>query len=67
MIASKVIPSSSPTTMPTSTGSFLFGQLMGEQLKARDLQYTAHYIEKFMGHRQDCWWMPGPGCIATTS
>ena len=33
-------------------GSFLFGQLMGEQLKARDLQYTAHYIEKFMGHRQ---------------
>ena len=33
-------------------GSFLFGQLMGEQLKARDLQYTAHYIERFMGHRQ---------------
>ena len=33
-------------------GSFLFGQLMGEQLRARDLQYTAHYIEKFMGHRQ---------------
>ena len=33
-------------------GSLLFGQLMGEQLKARDLQYTAHYIEKFMGHRQ---------------
>ena len=25
---------------------------MGEQLRARDLQYTAHYIEKFMGHRQ---------------
>jgi N-acetylmuramoyl-L-alanine amidase len=33
-------------------GSLLFGQLMGEQLRARDLQYTAHYIEKFMGHRQ---------------
>ena len=51
-IASKAIPSSSPTIMPTSSGSFLFGQLMGEQLKARGLQYTAHYIEKFMGHRQ---------------
>jgi N-acetylmuramoyl-L-alanine amidase len=34
------------------SGSLLFGQLMGEQLKARGLQYTAHYIEKFMGHRQ---------------
>ena len=33
-------------------GSFLFGQMLGEQLKARGLQYTPHYIEKFMGHRQ---------------
>jgi N-acetylmuramoyl-L-alanine amidase len=33
-------------------GSLLFGGLLGEQLKARGLQYTPHYIEKFMGHRQ---------------
>lgn len=33
-------------------GSLLFGRLLGEQLKARGLQYTPHYIEKFMGHRQ---------------
>jgi N-acetylmuramoyl-L-alanine amidase len=26
--------------------------LLGEQLKARGLQYTPHYVEKFMGHRQ---------------
>jgi len=32
--------------------SLMFGQLLGEQLQARGLQYTAHYIEKFMGHRQ---------------
>jgi hypothetical protein len=32
--------------------SLLFGQLLGEQLQARGLQYTPHYIEKFMGHRQ---------------
>ena len=32
--------------------SLMFGQLLGDQLKARGLQYTAHYIEKFMGHRQ---------------
>jgi N-acetylmuramoyl-L-alanine amidase len=30
----------------------MFGQLLGEQLKARGLQYTPHYVEKFMGHRQ---------------
>ena len=35
-----------------ANGSLLFGQLMGEQLKARGLHYTPHYIEKFMGHRQ---------------
>src|SRR4029450_11453695 len=33
-------------------GSLEFGRLLGEQLKARGLQYTPHYIEKFMGHRQ---------------
>ena len=33
-------------------GSLVFGQLLGEQLQARALQYTPHYIEKFMGHRQ---------------
>ena len=33
-------------------GSLLFGQLMGEQLRARGLHYTPHYVEKFMGHRQ---------------
>jgi N-acetylmuramoyl-L-alanine amidase len=33
-------------------GSLEFGRLLGDQLKARGLQYTAHYVEKFMGHRQ---------------
>jgi N-acetylmuramoyl-L-alanine amidase len=33
-------------------GSLLFGRLLGEELGSRDLQYTPHYIEKFMGHRQ---------------
>jgi N-acetylmuramoyl-L-alanine amidase len=33
-------------------GSLQFGQLLGEQLKARGLRYTPHYVEKFMGHRQ---------------
>src|SRR5262245_20634461 len=33
-------------------GSLLFGQLLGEQLKARGLQYTPHYIQRFMAHRQ---------------
>jgi N-acetylmuramoyl-L-alanine amidase len=33
-------------------GSLEFGRLLGEQLKARGLQYTPHYVEKFMGHRQ---------------
>jgi N-acetylmuramoyl-L-alanine amidase len=32
--------------------SLLFGRLLGQQLKARGLQYTPHYVEKFMGHRQ---------------
>jgi N-acetylmuramoyl-L-alanine amidase len=32
--------------------SLMFGRLLGEELKARDLQYTPHYVEKFMGHRQ---------------
>ena len=29
-----------------------FARLLGNQLKARGLQYTPHYTEKFMGHRQ---------------
>ncbi|MGB8243804.1 MAG: N-acetylmuramoyl-L-alanine amidase [Pseudolabrys sp.] len=29
--------------------SLLFGSLLGEQLKARGLQYTPHYTESFMG------------------
>jgi N-acetylmuramoyl-L-alanine amidase len=33
-------------------GSLLFARLLGQQLKARDLHYTPHYTEKFMGHRQ---------------
>jgi N-acetylmuramoyl-L-alanine amidase len=32
--------------------SLVFGRLLGEELKARSLQYTPHYVEKFMGHRQ---------------
>ena len=34
------------------TGSLRFGRLLGNQLKARGLQYTPHYAEKFMGNRQ---------------
>ena len=37
---------------PDPNGSLLFGRLMGEELGARGLRYTPHYIEKFMGHRQ---------------
>jgi N-acetylmuramoyl-L-alanine amidase len=33
-------------------GSLRFGRMLGNQLKARGLQYTPHYTEKFMGHRQ---------------
>jgi N-acetylmuramoyl-L-alanine amidase len=33
-------------------GSLEFGKVLGEQLQSRGLQYTPHYIEKFMGHRQ---------------
>src|SRR6266436_7283852 len=33
-------------------GSLEFGRLLGEQLQSRGLQYTPHYVEKFMGHRQ---------------
>jgi N-acetylmuramoyl-L-alanine amidase len=32
--------------------SLLFGHLLGEQLKARGLQYTPHYTESFMGRWQ---------------
>jgi N-acetylmuramoyl-L-alanine amidase len=33
-------------------GSLTFARLLGIQLKTRGLQYTPHYTEKFMGHRQ---------------
>jgi N-acetylmuramoyl-L-alanine amidase len=32
--------------------SLAFGKVLGRQLKARFLQYTPHYTEKFMGRRQ---------------
>jgi N-acetylmuramoyl-L-alanine amidase len=32
--------------------SLQFAHLLGLQLKARELRYTPHYTEKFMGHRQ---------------
>jgi N-acetylmuramoyl-L-alanine amidase len=32
--------------------SLFMGRLLGEQLRARGLQYTPHYVERFMGHRQ---------------
>ena len=34
------------------TGSLRFARLLGNRLKARGLQYTPHYTEKFMGNRQ---------------
>jgi N-acetylmuramoyl-L-alanine amidase len=33
-------------------GSVQFARLLGNELKARGLQYTPHYVEKFMGHRR---------------
>ena len=33
-------------------GSLRFGRLLGNQLKARGLQYTSHYTERFMGNRR---------------
>ena len=30
--------------------SLMFASMLGEQLKARGLQYTPHYTESFMGH-----------------
>lgn len=33
-------------------GSLLFGKLLGQQLKNRDLQYTPHYTEARMGNRR---------------
>jgi N-acetylmuramoyl-L-alanine amidase len=32
--------------------SLFMARLLGEQLKAHGLQYTPHYVERFMGHRQ---------------
>jgi len=37
---------------PDRNGSLQFAKLLGRQLKDRGLQYTPHYIEKFMGRRQ---------------
>lgn len=37
---------------PDVEGSLQFGRLLGTQLKARGLQYTPHYTQSFMGHRQ---------------
>jgi N-acetylmuramoyl-L-alanine amidase len=34
---------------PARKGSLQFGRLLGLELKARDLQYTPHYTEAFMG------------------
>jgi N-acetylmuramoyl-L-alanine amidase len=33
-------------------GSLQFAQLLGRQMKARELQYTPHYTNKIMGSRQ---------------
>jgi N-acetylmuramoyl-L-alanine amidase len=33
-------------------GSLQFGKLLGQQLKAKGLQFTPHYTEKFMGARR---------------
>jgi N-acetylmuramoyl-L-alanine amidase len=33
-------------------GSLLFARLLGGQLRKRGLQYTPHYTQPFMGHRQ---------------
>jgi N-acetylmuramoyl-L-alanine amidase len=34
------------------SASLQFGKMLGQQLKARGLQYAHHYTEKFMGSRQ---------------
>ena len=33
-------------------GSLLFGRLLGTSLKERGLQYTPHYVERYMGSRR---------------
>ena len=33
-------------------GSLLFARMLGSQLRKRELQYTPHYTERYMGHRQ---------------
>jgi N-acetylmuramoyl-L-alanine amidase len=37
---------------PQRKASLLFGKFLGNQLKARDLQYTRHYTEAIMGSRR---------------
>jgi N-acetylmuramoyl-L-alanine amidase len=34
------------------TGSLLFARMLGDQLQKRGLQYTPHYTQSIMGHRQ---------------
>ena len=34
------------------TGSLLFARLLGNELRKHGLQYTPHYTERYMGHRQ---------------
>jgi N-acetylmuramoyl-L-alanine amidase len=33
-------------------GSLLFARMLGSQLRKRGLQYTPHYTDRIMGHRQ---------------
>lgn len=37
---------------PDRKGSLQFGQLLGQGLKTRGLQYAPHYVEPFMGNRR---------------
>lgn len=37
---------------PDRKGSLQFGQLLGQGLKVRGLQYAPHYVEPFMGNRR---------------
>ena len=47
--------------------SLQFGKVLGRQLKARGLQYTHHYTEKFMAADSASGSMPKQVSIATIS
>ena len=47
--------------------SLLFGQLLGEQLQARGLQYTPTTSKNSWATGNDCWWMPRWVSIDTIS